>query len=174
MFIQNLTNSPKKLPLLFNLGLAAFCALSVPTSIAQTVPQPSTAPLELSLLIHPSDSVVTANTINPKTLTIPSLWYAKANTEKKLLSNWLAYPPTDKQPGRVDLLVNQQIWNSLDYLERYKFVNRLGSITRSFNYNMRVFDYQQEFLAAYTCSFTVKPSLCNIQMSNRNGLNLSR
>jgi len=171
--MYNLTNSPKKLPLLCNFGLAAFYAFSVPKCIAQTVPPPSTAPLEFSLLIHPKDSVVTVNTINPKTLTIPSLWYAKANTQDKLLYNWLAYPPTDKQPGRVDLLVNQQVWNLLDYLERYKFVNRFGSIVRDLNYNMRVFDYQQEFLAAYTCSFTVNPPLCKIQISNRNGLNLS-
>ncbi len=136
-------------------------------SIAETasIPKPSDAPLRLELLTNPKESIVTANTIRLQGLTIPSLWLAKEITENKLLDNWIAYPATEQEPARVDLIVNQQIWSLLDYLERYDFVNRLGSTARKDNYNLRVFNYQGNMLATYTCNFGNKPAACNIQMN---------
>jgi hypothetical protein len=102
-------------------------------------------------------------------LTVPSLWWAKENSETKLLDNWIAYPSIRQEPPRVDLIVNQQIWSLLDYVERYVFVNRLGTIASKSGYNIRIFDYQQERLATYTCNFTniKSPSACGIQMNNQ-------
>lgn len=150
--------------------------LLVPPSLAQprTIPSPSSAPLELDLLTKPKDYVITANTINPAQLTVPSLWWAQQNSEKKLLDNWIAYPTSDKEPARVDLIVNQQIWSLLDYVERYDFVNRLGSAARNFGYNVRVFNYQKEPLATYTCNFNTSPALCSIQTTVNNKIGLQR
>ncbi|MEH1926789.1 hypothetical protein [Nostoc sp.] len=151
-------------------------ALVVPPSLAQTpsIPLPSSAPLELDLLTKPKDYVITANTINPERLTVPSLWWAQQNSEKKLLDNWIAYPASDKEPARVDLIVNQQIWSLLDYVERYDFVNRLGSAARNFGYNLRVFNYQKEPLATYTCNFSTSPASCSIQTTVKNKIGLQR
>ncbi|HLP90197.1 MAG TPA: hypothetical protein VK184_16615 [Nostocaceae cyanobacterium] len=148
--------------------LSIFSGLVISPVSAQNLPRPSRKPLELDLLIQPDKSVTTANTINLQGLTIPSLWWTKASAENKLLDNWIAYPPTDQEPGRVDVIVNQQIWSLLDYLERYDFVNRVGSLTTKTGYNVRVFNYQQEYLAAYTCDFNLSPVVCNISM-NRQG-----
>ncbi|MEH2443380.1 hypothetical protein [Nostoc sp.] len=150
--------------------------LLVPPSLAQprTIPSPSSAPLELDLLTKPKDYVITANTINPARLTVPSLWWAQQNSEKKLLDNWIAYPASDKEPARVDLIVNQQIWSLLEYVERYDFVNRLGSAARNFGYNVRVFNYQKEPLATYTCNFNTSPALCSIQTTVKNKIGLQR
>jgi hypothetical protein len=136
-------------------------------SIAQTasVPKFSDAPLNLELLNNPKGDVVTANTIKLTGLTTPSLWLAQEISENKLLDNWIAYPPTTTEPSRVDLVVNQQIWTLLDYLERYEFVNRLGNTARKDNYNLRVFNYQGDLLATYTCNFQTNPTPCNIQMN---------
>ena len=98
-------------------------------------------------------------------------WF-KENSENKLLDNWIAYPPSGKEPARVDLVVNQQIWSLLDYFERYNFVNQMGSLARSYNYNVRVFNYQQERLATYTCNFVNSPALCNIEMNAKNSMGL--
>ncbi|MDF5711170.1 MAG: hypothetical protein PUP90_26735 [Nostoc sp. S4] len=149
-------------------------ALLTTPSVAQTppIPSPSSAPLELDLLTNPKDYVITANTINPARLTVPSLWWAQQNSEKKLLDNWIAYPALEKEPARVDLIVNQQIWSLLDYVQRYDFVNRLGSTARNFDYNVRVFNYQKESLATYTCNFSISPALCSIQMGNQNKIGL--
>ncbi|MBW4646546.1 MAG: hypothetical protein KME23_26755 [Goleter apudmare HA4340-LM2] len=164
------------LSLLFTISLITISFLPISSSLAEktSIPQPSDAPLQLDLLNKPRNSVITANTIEPKQLTIPSLWRAKENTENKLLDNWLAFPASNKESARVDLLVNQQIWSLLDYLERYDFVNRLGSAVRKDNYNVRVFNYQQELLAAYTCNFSTSPALCNIQMNAQNKLGWRR
>ncbi|MEH2391695.1 MAG: hypothetical protein V7K21_08435 [Nostoc sp.] len=161
----------------FSLLLAiSLTTLLVPPSQAQTptIPSPSNAPLELDLLTKPKDHVITANTINPERLTVPSLWWAQENFERKLLDNWIAYPASEKEPARVDLIVNQQIWSLLDTIERYDFVNRLGSTARNFGYNVRVFNYQKEPLATYTCNFSISPALCTIQTSIKNKIGLER
>lgn len=158
------------------LGISIICLLPTQISLAQTpsIPQPSDAPLELDLLTKPNASVITANTISQDKLTVPSLWWAKENLENKLLDNWIAYPASDNQPARVDLIVNQQVWSLLDYLERYDFVNRLGSVARNYGYNVRVFNYQQERLGTYTCNFSTTPAFCNIDMKAQNKLGWNR
>jgi hypothetical protein len=140
----------------------------------QAFVSPSQAPLELELLTHPKANVVTANTITQSELAVPSLWWAKDNSENKLLDNWIAYPPSEGKSARVDLIVNQQIWSLLDYLERYDFVNRLGNTARSYGYNVRVFNYQQELLGTYTCSFTPSPASCRINMNAQNRFGMRR
>ncbi len=164
---------PVKLILGISLG-TIFCFKSQ-KSLAEnvSVPLPSNAPLQLELLANPQGLVITANTISPQYLTVPSLWWAKENSQNKLLDNWIAYPATKINPGRVDLIVNEQIWTLLDYLERYNFVNYLGGFVRDYKYNMRVFNYQKELLATYTCTFkTIKP-LCQIKMNNPTLLEMS-
>lgn len=155
--------------LILGINLSTIFLLVAQTSIAEkvSVPLPSNAPLELELLANPKGLVRTANTVYQEQLTIPSLWWAKETSQNKLLDNWIAYPATNRQPGRVDLIVNEQIWTLLDYLERYQFVNKLGSVVRDYRYNMRVFNYQRELLATYTCNFkTIKP-LCQIKMNSQ-------
>ncbi|MBD2384966.1 hypothetical protein [Cylindrospermum sp. FACHB-282] len=174
MFRHQVFGCKTSLLLLLTISLSTVSLLPISPSPAQTVPPPSDAPLELGLLTKPKGSVITADTVNPETLTVPSLWWAKENSENKLLDNWIAYPASEKEPARVDLIVNQQIWSLLDYVERYDFVNRLGSVSRNFGYNVRVFNYQQEFLATYTCNFSTSPELCRIQMGNQTKVGLRR
>jgi hypothetical protein len=119
---------------------------------------PSLEPVDLTLLEPGTSvpkSVVTATTISQKNLTVPSLWWAKEQFGGKLLDNWLAYPGNGSTPHRVDLIVNRQLWSLLDYLERYEFVNHLGTVARDYGYNTRVFNRQGLLLAAYTCDFSL-------------------
>jgi hypothetical protein len=169
MLRQKLPGCQKSLLLLLT---GAISLITASSSLANSVPSPSNAPLELDLLTKPNSTVITANTVNQQGLTTPSLWLAQANSEDKLLDNWIAYPASAKAPGRVDLIVNQQVWSILDYLERYSFVNRLGSGVRKDFYNLRVFNYQQELLASYTCNFQASPTSCRIQVNSLNRLGL--
>ena len=161
----------RQISLLFSICLSTLSLF--PSQFAQArdsrIPLPSQAPLELELLTEPRDNVITADTIFQKQLTVPSLWWAQEQSQNKLLDNWIAYPASNSQSGRVDLIVNEQIWNVLDYLERYNFVNRLGSVARSYGYNIRVFSYEKEALATYTCNLNLNQPLCNIDM-NATGL----
>ena len=161
--------------LILGINLSTIFLLGSQISVAEKipVPLPSNAPLELELLVNPEGLVRTANTVYQEQLTIPSLWWAKETSQNKLLDNWIAYPATNRNPGRVDLIVNEQIWTLLDYLERYQFVNKLGNVVRDYKYNMRVFNYQKELLATYTCNFkTIKP-LCQIQMNSQTLVEMS-
>ena len=164
----------KFIPLIFGLSLTTSAILPIKSSLAETIPTPSNAPLELSLLTKPQGSVITANTIAPQGLTVPSFWWVQQITERKLLDNWIAYPENNNESPRVDLIVNQQIWSLLDYLERYKFVNKVGTTARNFGYNIRIFNYQEQMLATYTCHVSVNPSKCNIQMVSQSKLGFSR
>jgi len=169
------------LSILLTISLTTISLFPILSSLAETNSELeySKAPLNIDLLKNPQNSVITANTIEQAKLTIPSLWRAKENTESKLLDNWLAYPATDEEPARVDLIVNQQIWSFLDYLERYDFVNRFGTSVRKDGYNVRVFSNQQEFLATYTCNFnqsnpffTNGKTLCNVKIKPQDKLTL--
>lgn len=167
--------------LLLGISLSTISLLPTQSSAAPppSVPQPSTAPLELSLFdsgasldngvitantIKCDNGVITANTICQQGLTIPSLWWANEQFGGKVLDNWLAYPADGKTAARIDLVVNRQIWSLLDYLERYDFINHFGTVARDYGYNVRVFNYQKELLATYTCDFSTTPRLCNIQL----------
>jgi len=112
---------------------------------------------EISLLQQgaplPDPSWVTAETISQTGLTTPSLWWAKQQFGGELLDNWIAKPGTDDVPNRVDLLVNQQVWTSYDYLDRYAFLNQMGRVAQDFGYSTRVFDGQGQLLGAYICDF---------------------
>jgi hypothetical protein len=139
-------------------------ALDAQTSLLLT--QPLT-PSEISLLeqgVAPADpSWVTANTISQTGLTTPSLWWAKQQFGGKLLSNWIAKPKTADMPNRVDLLVNQQIWTSYNYLDRYAFLSQLGRVSQDFGYSTRVFNAQGELLGAYICNFDLtEPIASNV------------
>ncbi len=153
--------------LTISFSTAFFSSLVPPLAIAKTpvVPPPTNAPLELSLLAPNAavkNGVITASNISQKQLTIPSIWWAKEQFGGKLLDNWLAYPAKGNRTARIDLIVNRQIWSLLDYVERYEFVNNFGNVARDYGYNVRVFNYQQELLATYTCNFNVQPRLCSM------------
>lgn len=176
MFTPKRKSSSQSLLLLLSIKVSTILLLPISSSVAETpsVPSPSDAPLELAILNQPDDTVITSNTINPEGLTTPSLWWQKENSENKLLDNWIAYPANETEPARVDLIVNQQIWSLLDYLERFEFVNRLGNTARKEGYNLRVFNYQQNLLATYTCNFDTTPPLCRIQINAQNRLGVTR
>ncbi len=114
-------------------------------------------PVDLFLLdpnIDPDTyGVITNRTVSQTSLTTPSLWWTQEQFGGKLLENWLAYPGSEDDPRRVDLVVDRQLWSLSNYLERYTFVNRFGTAAKSFGYSIRVFNDQGSPLATYICDF---------------------
>lgn len=136
---------------------------------AQTssAPEPSSEPLELELLEldapPPGRDLITANTISSTEVAIPSLWWAKEQFNEvggKLINNWIAYQ--DKK--RIDMVVNAQLWTLLDYLGRYRFVNKFGTVARDYEYDVRVFNQQGVPLASYTCNYTPELPVCELEV----------
>jgi hypothetical protein len=98
-------------------------------------------------------------------LTQPSLWLnrdifaSRARFSSKLFENWLVCPSANSDRGRIDLVVNGQLWSLLDYFERYELLQQFGNGSdqpdQQFKsgYNLRVFSRQNPKtpLAHYTC-----------------------
>ncbi len=78
---------------------------------------------------------------------VPSLWLAQKQFGGKLLDRWFI------DPGNtwVIIIVNRQLWSLLDYMERYQFVNRFGTASSEYGYNLRVCNRQGTALAVYSC-----------------------
>ena len=78
---------------------------------------------------------------------VPSLWLAQKQFGGKLLDRWFI------DPGNtwVIIIVNRQLWSLLDYVERYQFVNRFGTASSEYGYNLRVCNRQGTALAVYSC-----------------------
>ncbi len=133
---------------------------------AQTssAPTPSPEPLETELLkpdvTLKGGDVITANTISQKGITTPSLWWAKEQFGGKLINNWIAYQ--DKK--RVDLVVNSQLWTLLDYMGRYGFIHKFGTVARDYHYNLRVFNQQATLVGTYTCNYSTTQPDCSIKI----------
>jgi hypothetical protein len=102
--------------------------------------------------------------------TKPSLWWYRDQTTPGLVENWLVYEARQTQPARVDFILNRGIWSAMDYLERYAFINAMGTATSRFGYNSRFFQLQQASqtrLATYTCDFQPQPaSTCQLVLES--------
>jgi hypothetical protein len=138
-------------------------------AIAQTpetpkLPKFDTCTLDPDLLTPaglPLDSNwVTAYTFNPETMTQPSLWWAAEQFgPNKMIVNWIAYP----EQRQIDLILNLQLWSSLNYIGRYSFIHHFGTVARDYGYNLRLFDQRPNCLAVYTCNYTTAPPNCTIE-----------
>ncbi|MEG5061182.1 hypothetical protein QUB60_25970 [Microcoleus sp. A2-C5] len=78
---------------------------------------------------------------------VPSLWLAEKQFGGKLLDRWFV----DRDNALVIIIVNRQLWSLLDYIERYQFVNRFGTVSSEYGYNLRVCNRQGTALAIYSC-----------------------
>ncbi|MBD2328303.1 hypothetical protein [Alkalinema sp. FACHB-956] len=91
-------------------------------------------------------------------LSLPSLWLARdqfaaqAKFGSKLLEGWLACPRNAIAQPKVSVIINEQLWSLLDYLERYQFLNQFGTAAQQEGFNLRLFSRQGNLLAAYTCA----------------------
>jgi hypothetical protein len=155
------------------LFLTILAALFCPSVSAQVPASISCeAPINPQLLAgKPEGNIITAKTISQQGLTIPSLWWAQEQFDPfggRLITDWIAYP----NQRRIDLVVNRQLWSLLNYVDRYRFVNKFGTVAREYKYNLRIFDRQNKCLVTYACNFQVSPNRCEIDFepSGKTGL----
>ena len=167
-------NMPIRVPLLL-LTLFPLFFSQVPSAKASPSPVWCESAPEPKLFEQKANSdkvgAIGDDTISAKEPTAPSFWWAKQQFdpfEGKLVTNWQANP----NAGRIDLVVNRQLWSSLNYLDRYRFVNNFGTVARDYQYELRVFNERQKCLAVYTCNFGISPHQCemNLDPSVGNGL----
>ena len=107
---------------------------------------------------------ITQDTISETSLTLPSLWWSRDQVVAavggltQFIETWIAFRGSEEQPRRVDVVVNPQIWNRLNYLERYAVLNQFGSAAKSYGYSTRFFR-GLDLTGAYICDFSQYPGL---------------
>ena len=139
------------------------------TGLAQStlIPAPpATCDLNLALL-KSSDTdkdrnIITADTVSAAGTTTPSLWWTSEQLPPKLVTNWIA----NNNQKQIYLLVNTQYWNILDYVDRYRTVDRFGHAAREYGYNLKVCNSQKIALAEYTCDSTTEAQLQQVSSQN--------
>ena len=85
-----------------------------------------------------------------------SIWWAAEQFDPfdgNLVQNWLTNP----QKRQIDLTVNWQLWTSLDYFGRYRFVNQFGTVVRKHGYNLNIFSQKEQCLASYKYNAVSNP-----------------
>ena len=114
---------------------------------------------------------ITANSISDRALSKPSFWWTRDQLPhkfaNKLVLNWIAYP----EKKYVDILVNPQFWNLLEYGERYALINRYGTAAGKQGYNVRIFNSnfsKEKPIVAYTCAPNPAEQRCRIQFQETN------
>ena len=125
-----------------------------PTTLAQSMPIPSTpeiCDINITLLnsanVSANPNIVTADTASPKGTTVPSLWWTSEQFPAKLVTNWIA----NRSQSQIYLLVDTQYWNILNYVDRYRTIDRFGRVAQGYGYNLKICNSQQIALAGYTC-----------------------
>lgn len=92
-------------------------------------------------------NIVTADTVSAQGTTVPSLWWTSEQFPAKLVTNWVA----NRNHKQIYLLVNSQYWNVLDYVDRYRTIDRFGRVAQSYGYNLKICNSQKIALAHYIC-----------------------
>jgi hypothetical protein len=161
--------------------LPANSATSAPPQLPLVFPDPTNSPvtydpepLDVEMLknssVRKNSGVITVDSIERFPAfrkSMPSLWWTQDQLPNKLVTNWLAYP----QKKRIDVVVNAQFWNNLEYLERYQLINRYGLVARRYGYNVRIFNLkfsETQPIVAYTCAPKLATSNCYIQWQEVN------
>lgn len=122
------------------------------SSARSNVPSPTEV---LKALPSPSQAVISTSQKPSQTgLTVPSLWWTDQQYGNKLVDDWVVYAQTASSLTRVDLIVRREVWNQLNYYDRYASVNHFGTAASDYGYNLLILDRQQNLLAAYTCDFS--------------------
>ncbi len=87
-------------------------------------------------------------------MTIPSLWWTSEEFPTKLVTNWIA----NRSQNQIYLLVNTQYWNILDYLDRYRTIDRFGRVAQGYGYNLKICNSQKLYIGAYSCPTVASPT----------------
>lgn len=146
----------------FQLGFMMICpnlmTAQTPSESLNCQSSPTAFPLPNSI---DAQTLISKADLQESSSIPPSLWWAKEQFdffEGRLVTNWIA----NTEHKNIDIIVNRQLWSQLNYLERYRFVNKFGTVARENQYNLRVLNQQQKCLVSYSCNFQVTPNQCQM------------
>lgn len=86
-------------------------------------------------------------------LTPPSLWLSRELMGGKVVHGWRVYLPVVGLLERpwVDVVVNLQPWQNLDYLEQYALLQEFGNTANEYGFNLRLCAEPERLLGLQSC-----------------------
>jgi hypothetical protein len=134
---------------ILSLILGSGCVTLAQSSVAP--PTPEICDVNLTVLksvdFSNDPNIITADTVTAEGMTAPSLWWTNEQFPPKLVTNWIA----NRSQNQIYLLVNTQYWNILDYIDRYRMIDRFGRVAQGYGYNLKICNNQKIALAHYVC-----------------------
>jgi len=96
-------------------------------------------------------------------LTPPSLWLHREQIYRRwggyrLVRGWTAFYSQSGDTYIIDILVDPQYWNRLDYAERYAILTRFGTTGMSYGYQVRLYS-SISLVGIHACDFSAEPGL---------------
>lgn len=114
-------------------------------------------------------AIATSSNPSPRYFTAPSLWWQQRQVghlvrSDRLIESWRAYPNTGTDTeadadiahaslAHVDVVINSQIWQLLNYLERYSLISQFGESAKSYGYQLRLFT-DNRLVGLQVCDFS--------------------
>ena len=94
---------------------------------------------------------------SPRSFTVPSLWWQQLQLSeqkdyRRLIQDWQAYYDEETNIAYVDVSVNIQIWELLDYFDQYAFVRQFGVGAKAYGYQTRIFS-GASLVGVHVCDF---------------------
>lgn len=109
------------------------------------------------------EAIVSSRTPSQTEMTIPSLWWATQQFDP-LDGDLINYWQANRRAKVIAIVVNNQRWRNLQYLQQYSFVNKFGTVARDYNYNLAILNPQEDCLAVYTCDLDKTPLNCQLEI----------
>ena len=95
--------------------------------------------------------------------TLPSLWWNRDQVYDRwggyrLIRGWTSFYSTAGNASIIDIQLDPQYWNRLEYFPQYAILNQLGTTAMSYGYQLRLYS-SISLVGMYTCDFSNVPDL---------------
>ena len=134
---------------------------------------PSTYSAELAFRSERDDSRPTLTSTDTSLFepTLPSLWWRRDQLPNRwrgtdnavlrlegyrLVRDWISFRSQTANSDIVDIQVDPQYWNRLNYYQKYAIVNQFGLTGMSYGYQVRVYS-SISLVGLHTCDFSAVP-----------------
>lgn len=118
----------------------------------------------LRTLCFDGTAIATDADIRQDDLTPPSLWFTRDLFGRKVVNHWRVYGPNGTRSPHVDVVVNQQLWKTLDYLGQYDFLSEFGRVAHQYGYGVRICNYRGDVLGVRTCTTNGEETDCHLYL----------
>ncbi|MBE7380644.1 MAG: hypothetical protein F6J95_004465 [Leptolyngbya sp. SIO1E4] len=120
---------------------------------------------------------ITQADTSPVQMTLPSLWWSRDQLPNRwssftsgqrfiqldgyrLIRGWNAFHSLSGESYIIDLQVDPQYWNRLEYAQKYAILNQFGTIAMGYGYQVRIFS-SISLVGLHTCDFSRVPALAS-------------